>query len=102
MSHLKTAFPKDHIITNSELVNHIMDFSEHGGLAQIVIVTALERYAQRIVDTPDAEMDELFSTTPFRSSSWKDVCREILEKLDERIVHNQQAREWAEDRPIQE
>jgi len=64
--------------TNTELVQSIMEFSDHGALAQIFVIDALTKWSKIVADAPPIE-HALIS-----GIAWKAVAAEINQKLENR------------------
>lgn len=61
--------------TNVEFVTELMEFSRHGALSQIFVITAIQKYAEacserRISDNSFIDPD-----------AWQGVAREIRDKM---------------------
>jgi hypothetical protein len=68
-------------LTNVEFVTHLMERSNHGPLAQLFIIDALEKWSDIIAKADPAQLD-----TPFISGkAWVSVAREIQDKLATRF-----------------
>lgn len=61
--------------TNTEFIVELMEFSGHGAMMQVFVMTAIERYAQMALKErlPDGGM--------INPDIWQGVAREALDKL---------------------
>ncbi len=72
-------------MTNIELVTNIMEFSKHGVMAQLVVMEAIARYVNGVVDTGlEGIIDEFGENFLINPTAWFRTCQEIKEKLDGR------------------
>lgn len=72
--------------TNTAFVKQLMEHSEHGALAQIFIIDAITKHAQRIAETPIEKLRTAFGDASFISADvWQAVAKEIKRKLDSRL-----------------
>ncbi len=70
-------------LTNTQLIQDIMDFSPTGALAQLFVIQALSSYAQRIADLPPERLSEMFPPSSLLSGpAWKATAEHILSKLN--------------------
>lgn len=61
--------------TNTEFVADLMNFSAHGALAQVFILTAIQKYADVC---SERRIDENCMVNP---DAWQGVAREIRDKM---------------------
>ena len=71
-------------LSNTELVTEIMDFSPHGALASMFVMTALANYAGRIASLDADELEKHFENSFVSGPAWQGCAREILERLNNR------------------
>lgn len=76
--------------SNSEFVLETMEFSNYGGMAQLVIMAAIDKYVTLVSEMSEEEVIAEFeqsSVGNFISPSiWRATCMEIKGKLNERLV----------------
>lgn len=63
--------------TNVEFLAHLMNFSRNGALMQMLVITALEKYAERVVKAPPMEHGLI------DGEAWKRTAQEALDALKE-------------------
>lgn len=63
--------------TNVQCVTDLMEFSQHGALAQLFVVDALMKHAALVAAAEPAALDTGFIS----GAAWRNVAREILGKL---------------------
>ena len=67
---------------NVELMEHIMNHSKHGPLAQLIVLEGLRNYCDAIVAAPDGFLGQ--AALMFDESAWRGCCQEILETMANR------------------
>jgi hypothetical protein len=67
--------------TNVQIVKHMMEFSNHGALAQLFIIQAIEQYAKQMSSlTP--EQVKKFDNAFISGEAWQSVAVEIKTTLE--------------------
>jgi len=69
--------------TNTEFVEHLMEFSRNGALMQLFILTAIEKYAQQVAAS-DLKAMEGGMISP---QAWKACGVEAITELDTHLSH---------------
>lgn len=68
---------------NIELVASMMEFSDHGPLAQMFIVDAIRKLSEAVASKPIEELREQMKENGFISAeAWQGVAIEIKEKME--------------------
>lgn len=68
--------------SNEALVAHMMRFSEHGALAQMFIIDAISKAADRVVNAGLPEVRKQFGENAMiHPDAWYGVAKEIKEKM---------------------
>lgn len=62
--------------TNVEFVTRLMEWSKHGPLAQVFVITAIEKYAETVADSPPIEHGLI------NGELWKAIAQEFKTELD--------------------
>lgn len=68
--------------TNVELVTQLMEHSHYGALAQIFIVDAITKQAERVAAMSDEQVAKLDAESATNMYAWRGVAREIKGKMD--------------------
>jgi hypothetical protein len=68
--------------TNVEIITKMMEFSRRGAMAQIFIITAIDRYAREIIKNEERVLEQMEGSI-IDGPAWVDTAKEIIEKLDE-------------------
>jgi len=76
--------PKMKSKSSTSLVTELMDFSTHGALAQIFILTAIETYTNEVLKSPKPEDD---GTAIISKLTWYNIAKEVSQKLREHYKH---------------
>lgn len=71
-------------MNNSEMLDHLMNYSRRGGLMQAFIIEAVRRYAEAC----KAATDETFDSPLLHGAAWRDCAVEVCEALDAREVRS--------------
>lgn len=66
--------------TNVETVKNLMEFSKYGPLAQLFVMDALVKQAERVAESTPEDYPENSMVNP---EAWIGVAKEILEKLSD-------------------
>lgn len=70
-------------LTNTQAVKNIMEHSEHGALAQLFVMDALQKASSTMANLTAEELEALDWTNGFVSKeAWHSVAKEIKSKLD--------------------
>ena len=64
--------------TNTQFINHLMNYSQQGALIQAFVLTALEKYAESIKTLPP----EGWTTEMISFDGWQRCAEETLTKLE--------------------
>lgn len=71
-------------MTNVEFVTHMMEYSDFGALAQMFIVDAITKHADRIAEMSLSDLKAAFGENGLISAqAWHGVAKEIKRKLEE-------------------
>jgi len=70
--------------TNTEIVKGVMWSSRFGALAEIFVVTAIEKYAEACAKADPAT----FESPLMNGAAWVGVAKEIKEKMDAAYARN--------------
>ncbi len=71
--------------TNVQFVKKTMEFSNYGALAQLFVIDAIQKQADRIAKTPIEELRKAFGENAFiNPDAWHGVAKEIQAKLEAR------------------
>ena len=65
--------------TNVQFVKSIMEFSQHGALAQMFVIEAITKYAKACAEAKPEDMDSGFIS----GAAWQAVAKEIQGKIAE-------------------
>lgn len=65
--------------TNIQVVNQMMEFSQHGALAQLFILQAIEKYADACIAAKPEEMENGFIS----GVAWQGVAKDLKRQLNE-------------------
>ena len=68
--------------TNIAFVRDLMEFSQHGALAQLFVLDALSKWADIIANTDPVKCD----SPMISGEAWVGVAKEIKGKLDARVA----------------
>lgn len=74
--------PMKRPMSNEELMSHIMTFSKHGPLAQLIVMEGLRNYCDAIVAAPAGFLGD--AARMFNEDAWRGCCQEILETMANR------------------
>lgn len=69
-------------MSNDELLHHIMLYSKHGPLMQLIVMEALRNYADAIVDAEPGFLGN--AALMFNEDDWRSCCRELLDTMANR------------------
>jgi len=69
-------------MTNDELLHHIMLYSKHGPLMQLIVMEGLRNYAARIVEAKPGFLGG--AALMFDEESWRACCQELLDTMANR------------------
>lgn len=73
-------------MNNEDFVLDMMRWSSFGALAQIFIIDAIGKQAQRVAETPIEEVRKAFGDGSFiHPDAWHGVATEIFTKMKERL-----------------
>lgn len=68
--------------TNVQIVRDLMEFSDHGALAQMFVMEAIKRYADQVAAMDPDKLRACFEPMPFlNADSWQGVAKEIRQKI---------------------
>ena len=67
--------------TNTKFMNDLMDFSNHGALMQLFVLSAVEKYAKLVKDLDPEEFEGGIIYGP----AWIGCAKEALTKIDEHL-----------------
>lgn len=68
--------------TNIAFVRDLMEYSNHGALAQLFVCDALDKWATKIAATDPAQLDNGFIS----GAAWQAVAKEIKTKIEARYA----------------
>lgn len=68
--------------TNVQFVKELMEFSQHGPMAQLFVLQAIEKYAKACANAEPEEMDNGIIS----GYAWQAVAKEIHEKCEARYA----------------
>lgn len=71
--------------TNVEFVVELMEVSNHGPLAQLFVLDALEKWSDKIIAS-EAEVVSSMEKSFINGEAWVSVAREIKAKLEARYA----------------
>jgi hypothetical protein len=63
-------------MTNAELISHLMNYSKHGAMMQVIVMEGLHSYCQQVVDAPAGFLGE--AGRMFSEDAWRGACQEYL------------------------
>jgi len=69
------------ILTNEQIVKNLMNYNKHGALGQVFIMTAIEKYAEMVMEAPDSPENDLNALIPM--VIWKSTAQDVLNRLAE-------------------
>lgn len=69
-------------MSNDELLHHLMLYSKHGPLMQLIVMEALRNYADAIVEAEPGFLGT--AALMFNEDDWRNCCRELLDTLANR------------------
>lgn len=69
-------------LDNVEFVTEMMEWSREGPLAQLFIITAIQKYADAVAKSTPAELGNMAMIAP---EAWIRVAKEIAGKIDARM-----------------
>lgn len=72
-------------LTNIEFVTDIMNYSNHGALAQMFVLDAILKFSKLVMETPSDEMSSMDNGL-ISCAAWKSVAQEIHQKIISRGV----------------
>jgi len=64
-------------MTNDELITHLMLYSKHGAMMQLVVMEGLRAYCQQVVDAPAGFLGE--AGHMLSEDAWRACCQEYLD-----------------------
>jgi hypothetical protein len=68
--------------TNVEFITELMEFSNHGAMAQLFIMDALKKVANHVASIPLEELRKEFDGSMVSADAWHGVAKEISQKFD--------------------
>lgn len=68
--------------TNVEFVTKLMEFSNHGPLAQLFVLDALEKWSKIIASKDASDLD----SPMICGAAWKSTAQEINDKINARFA----------------
>jgi len=69
-------------MSNDELLHHIMLYSKHGSLMQLIVMEGIRNYAEAIVEAEPGFLGT--AALMFNEDDWRNCCRELLDTLANR------------------
>jgi hypothetical protein len=63
-----------HLKTNEDFLHYVMNFSKHGGLAQVFVIEALRYYCEKVTEKGEPKEEVLSILSPV---AWYQVGLEI-------------------------
>lgn len=69
-------------MSNAELITHLMNYSKHGPMMQVIVMEGLRSYCQQVVNAPAGFLGaagEMFS-----EDAWRSTCQEYLNAYENR------------------
>jgi hypothetical protein len=69
-------------MSNDELLHHLMLYSKHGSLMQLIVMEALRNYADAIVEAQPGFLGS--AALMFNEDDWRNCCQELLDTLANR------------------
>lgn len=73
-------------MTNVEAVTELMEFSRYGALAQMFVIDALTKHAERVAAMTDEQVAKLDAESGMvNMTAWRGVAREIKAKLEQHL-----------------
>lgn len=77
-------------MTNTEFIQHIMEFSKHGALSQMVIIDCVQRGLKEYIDNKQAILEaekareEKGQYGLVNMEAWVSCCEDNLERIQEK------------------
>lgn len=68
--------------TNVQAVKSMMEYSNHGALAQVFIMTAIQKYAETVLKATPEQLASLEKSF-INPDVWQSVAKEVKQKLDD-------------------
>ena len=65
--------------TNIKLVTEMMEYSQHGALAQMFVIAAIDVYSRQVIAGPLLDPDSFVNP-----EKWKEVAEDIQRQLRDR------------------
>lgn len=76
--------------SNTEFMAELMDFSRTGAMAQLFIMDAVQKHAERVASTPIADLRTAFGSHGLISpEAWQAAAAEIAEAFADRLKAGQ-------------
>jgi hypothetical protein len=69
-------------MNNEELLSHLMNFSKHGALMQLVVLDGLRAYSEQVVKAAPGFLGE--ASNMFSEEGWRGCCQEYLDAMNNR------------------
>jgi hypothetical protein len=69
-------------MSNDELLHHLMLFSKHGPLMQLIVMEGLRNYADAIMKAPPGFLGS--AALMFDEGAWRNCCQELLDTMANR------------------
>jgi len=67
--------------TNTEFVRRLMEFSSNGAMMQMMVITALEKYADQVLENRD-EIKQQMKNSMIHPEAWIHTAEELKRALD--------------------
>jgi hypothetical protein len=87
-------------MTNDEVINHLMLYSKHGAMMQLVVMEGLRAYCQQVVNAPAGFLGE--AGHMLSEDAWRGCCQEYLDahgNRDQMLIEDIAAIEEDEPEP---
>lgn len=68
-------------MTNTEFVTHLLTFCPTGAMSHMVVITAIEKYAQQCIEAGP----EKFETSWLSGEAWIRTCKWLLARVEARM-----------------
>jgi hypothetical protein len=69
-------------MSNDELLHHLMLYSKHGSLMQLIVMEGIRNYAEAIVEAKPGFLGS--AALMFNEDDWRNCCQELLDTLANR------------------
>lgn len=90
-------------MSNEELIHHLMVYSKHGAMMQMIVMEGLRNYCATVVQAKPGFLGE--AAMMFSEEAWRSCCQEYLDALDNRdqmLIDDIAAIEDDEPEPVRE